>query len=235
MSQKQFSLNSIYFFGRPYAELLRCFGIDEADLIGKQVLECPSGPSSFVYEANRRGIDAIGIDPLFYRSPSAIRDLAESDFRLMFDRVRQSAEHFVQKTYASVEEAEALRSEGLQSFLSDYAIGKANGRYQEGSLPYLKFEDNAFDFVLCGHLMFIYSDTLDREFHRASLEELCRVAREEVRIHPVVDNGNARHPFLDELLDLADELGFDATVETVDHEFFKGTDRTLVLRRRKSA
>lgn len=232
MSQNLFELTSIYFFGRPYAELLKCFGVEESALVGKSVLECPSGPSSFVVEASARGIDAIGVDPLFYRSPQAIRDLAMADFRVMFDRVKAAPEKFVKRTYESIEAAERLRREGLERFLADYSIGKALGRYREGALPYLEFEDGAFDVVLCGHLLFIYADTLDLEFHRAAFRELCRVAREEVRIHPIVDNGNGRYPHLDELLELADELGFDSSIQDVDHEFFKGTNRTLVLRRK---
>ncbi|MBK1876174.1 class I SAM-dependent methyltransferase [Pelagicoccus mobilis] len=233
MSQNIFELTSIYFFGRPYEELLRCFGLDERDLFGKSVLECPSGPSSFVAEANAVGIRAIGVDPIFYRSPAAVRDLAMADFRLMFDRVRLAPpDTFVERTYRSIDEAEAVRFVGLLRFLADYSTGKALGRYREGSLPYLEFEDRAFDVVLCGHLLFIYSDTLDLEFHRAAFKELCRVAKEEARIHPVVDNGSERYPYLDELLELADVLGFDSCIQEVDHEFFKGTNRTLVLRRR---
>ncbi len=232
MSQNLFELNRIFFFGRPYSELLKCFGVEEAALVGKSVLECPSGPSSFVAEANAKGIDAIGIDPLFYRSPQAIRDLARADFRVMFDRVRAASHKFAKRTYQSVEEAEQIRGAGLETFLADYATGKALGRYREGALPYLDFEDESFDVVLCGHLLFIYADTLDLEFHRASLRELCRVTREEVRIHPIVDNGSERYPHLDELLELAAELGFESSIQDVDHEFFKGTSRTLVLRRR---
>jgi len=233
MSQNRFALTSIYFFGRPYSELLKCFGLEEVDLIGKSVLECPSGPSSFVAEANSVGIRAVGVDPIFYRSASAVRDLALADFRLMFERIRLApSEKFVQRSYRSIDEAESVRLQGLERFLSDYSMGKALGRYHEGSLPYLSFEDGNFDVVLCGHLLFIYSETLDFGFHRQSLKELCRVAREEVRIHPVVDNGSERYPQLDELLELADELGFDSCIQDVDHEFFKGTNRTLVLRRR---
>ncbi|EDY82431.1 hypothetical protein VDG1235_2053 [Verrucomicrobiia bacterium DG1235] len=233
MSQNLIELNSIYFFGRPYAELLKCFGLEEAELIGKSVLECPSGPSSFVLEANAAGIGAIGVDPLFYRKPSAIRDLALADFRVMFDKVRAAPDRFARRTYRSIEEAERVRRLGLERFLADYGIGKALGRYREGSLPYLEFEDDEFDIVLCGHLLFVYSDTLDLEFHRASLRELCRVAKEEVRIHPIVDRANEPYPHLDELMELAGELGFDSCIQDVDHEFFKGTGSTLALRRVK--
>lgn len=232
MSQNIFELSSIYFFGRPYSELLKCFGLEQSELIGKSVLECPSGPSSFVAEAYRGGIAAVGVDPVFYRTPSAVRDLALSDFRRVFDRVRSSpADVFVRRTYASIDEAESVRLQGMERFIDDYPVGKALGRYRQGSLPYLDFEDESFDVTLCGHLLFIYSDMLDVEFHRAAVRELCRVTKAEVRVHPVVDNGNAGYPHLDELMGLAAELGFSSSIHEVDHEFFRGTNKTLVLRR----
>lgn len=233
MSHYRFELSSIYFFGRPYAELLKCFGLEESELIGRSVLECPSGPSSFVAEANRVGVKAVGVDPIFYRSPAAVRTLAMADFRLMFERVRMAPPgKFVQRTYRSIDEAESVRLAGLERFLADYGTGKALGRYQEGALPALGFADRSFDTVLCGHLLFIYSESLDVAFHRAAIRELCRVAREEVRIHPVVDSGSERYPYLGEILELANQSGFEARIQDVDHEFFKGTSRTLVLRRR---
>lgn len=232
MSRTSFELKSIYFFGRPYAELLKCFGVAEEQLVGKRVLECPSGPSSFVAEACARGCEATGVDPLFYRCPGAIRDLALADFRVVFDRVKAASGQFARRTYQSVEEAERVRKAGLIRFLEDYSTGRALGRYRVGALPYLEFGDRAFDLVICGHLLFIYADSLDLDFHRAALRELCRVAREEVRIHPIVDSSGQRYAHLENLMELARELGFDSSIQDVDHEFFAGTNRTLALRRR---
>lgn len=223
--------HQISFFGRPYAELLRCFGVSEAQLRGKRVLDCPAGPSSFVAEANRRGIEAVGVDPLFYRSPDALARLALSDFDDMFARVRRSPDRFVARTYASIDDAEGARRAAIDVFLDDYRTGFAAGRYRCGALPRLEFADRAFDVVLCAHLLFVYSEKLDFAFHEAAVAELCRVAAEEVRIHPIMTSSNERYPRLDELLDLARSLGFEGAVEAVDHEFFRGSDRTLVLRR----
>src|SRR5690606_4077656 len=97
-------ISHVSFFGRPYSELLKCFGLLESDLAGKSVLECPSGPSSFVVEAIGKGINAVGVDPLFYRNPDAIRSLALADFESMFERVRLGAARFVRRTYRSIEE-----------------------------------------------------------------------------------------------------------------------------------
>ena len=55
------------FFGRSFEELMLCFGYRTEQLIGKRVLDCPSGPSPFVAKAHALGIQATGVDPMFYR------------------------------------------------------------------------------------------------------------------------------------------------------------------------
>ena len=221
----------ISFFGRPFEELLKCFGLTRGELRRRRVLECPSGPSSFVAEATRLGVDAVGVDPLFYRGPEALRQLALSDFKEMFERVRENADRFVAKTYGSIDEAEVARREALGTFLLDYSRGYCAGRYRYGCLPNLAFDDRSFDLTLCGHLLFIYSEKLDAGFHRAAIHELCRVTREEIRIHPVVDSESRRYPQLDELVEIAKELGFRGDLRPVEHEFFRGSNQTLVLKR----
>lgn len=223
--------HSISFFGRPYEELLRCFGVSEERLRGKTVLDCPAGPSAFVAEANRRGIAATGVDPLFYRSPEALERLARCDFEEMFARVRQNSDRFVARTYASIDEAERVRRAAIGVFLEDYRSGFAAGRYRCGALPRLDFPNRSFDVVLCAHLLFVYAEKLDFAFHRDAIAELCRVAAEEVRIHPLTTSSNGDYPGFDELLEAARSLGFEPSVESVEHEFFRGSNRTLVLRR----
>lgn len=232
MSTNLIESSKIYFFGRPYAELLKCFGLTEQELAGRSVLECPSGPSSFVAEANQAGIRAVGVDPLFYRSADAIRDLALADFRLMFEKIHGAKDQFARKTYDSIESAERIRKEGLDRFLADYSIGKALGNYRCGSLPYLDFEDDSFDYVLCGHLLFVYDDSLDLGFHFESIREMCRVAKYEIRVHPIVNVANQESDLLPRVVDYVASLGFESRIQDVDHEFFKGTSRTLIISKR---
>ena len=69
----------------------------------------------------------------------------------------------------------------MESFLKDFEKGKAEGRYQAGSLPHLSFNNKDFGISLCSHFLFLYSEQLSDKFHMASIKELCRVAQE-VRI-----------------------------------------------------
>ncbi len=75
----------------------------------------------------------------------------------------------------------ATRLAAMENFLADYEAGKAAGRYIEGVLPSLPFADDSFDLALCSHLLFLYSEQLDADFHIAAVRELLRVARD-VRI-----------------------------------------------------
>ena len=60
------------FFERPYEEFILCFGLGENDLKGKEILDCPSGSSSFVAQADPAGILATGSDLMLYKNPDAI-------------------------------------------------------------------------------------------------------------------------------------------------------------------
>jgi hypothetical protein len=45
---------------RSFATLL-----EEKALVGKRILDCPSGPDAFVAEVHRRGLDVTGCDPFY--------------------------------------------------------------------------------------------------------------------------------------------------------------------------
>lgn len=218
-----------FFFGRSYYEIISCFGLDDSSLTGKSILDCPAGPSSFAAEANDRGIAVTAFDPMFYRGYDALKTLAKSDYEAMFAKVRAKPELFVKRTFDSIEAAEKDRYGALDLFLKDYAKNYPLGRYVSGKLPCLEFADDSFDMVLCGHLLFLYS--FDFDFHLKSVLEMCRVAREEVRIHPVVGIGGRESPMLRPLIEVLELKGFTVEVETVDHEFFQGSNRTLRIRK----
>lgn len=218
-----------YFFGRSFFEIMSCFGFDTKSLQGKRVLDCPAGPSSFAAEAFDHAFEVVAFDPVFYRGFEALKTLAYSDYEAMFARVRGKPELFVQKTFDSIEAAEADRYRALEIFLEDYTKNFPHGRYVAGELPSLEFGDDSFDIVLCGHLLFLYA--FDFDFHLKSVLEMCRVAKEEVRIHPIVGMGGKDHPMLEPLIEALELRGFFAEVQIVDHEFFKGSNRTLVIRK----
>ncbi|MCH6255157.1 hypothetical protein MLD52_01260 [Puniceicoccaceae bacterium K14] len=218
-----------YFFGRSYYEIVSCFGLHEGTLTGKRILDCSAGPSSFAAEAPKHGFEVVASDPVFYRGYDSLKTLAYSDYEAMFARVRAKSGLFVEKTFKSVEEAEKDRYGALKIFLEDYKKYYPVGRYISAELPRLPFEDLSFGTVICGHLLFLYS--FDYDFHVESILEMCRVAAEEVRIHPLVTMSGEMHPEVGPLMELLVSKGYRPEIIEVDHEFFKGSNKTMVIRK----
>jgi hypothetical protein len=104
----------------------------------------------------------------------------------VIDQTRQNQNEFVWEVISSVEELGKARMAAMKAFLDDFPAGLVEGRYLNSELPTLPFPDDSFDLALCSHLLFLYSQQLDEEFHHSSLLELCRVAKE-VRVFPRAD------------------------------------------------
>jgi ubiquinone/menaquinone biosynthesis C-methylase UbiE len=95
------------------------------------------------------------------------------------------------------------------------------------SLPRLPFPSGRFDLVLSSHFLFTYADRLDLEFHRAALRELHRVARREVRVFPLLEQGGRPVPAL--LSGLLATPGIPHRIQRVGYEFQRGGNEMLVL------
>jgi hypothetical protein len=68
MDNDRLDIDRVVFVGRTLSEYKEFLDLDIDSLKGSEVLDCPSGPSSFVAEANRMGIRAVGCDS-FYDLP----------------------------------------------------------------------------------------------------------------------------------------------------------------------
>ena len=67
MSDYGISFNHVLFYGREYEEVLSMIALSQAELAGKKILDCPSGPDAFVAGASKRGFDLTGCDPSMQR------------------------------------------------------------------------------------------------------------------------------------------------------------------------
>lgn len=226
-----FTLESIAFFGRSFDEYCRFFSLDPDSLVGRSVLDVAAGPSSFTAEARRRGVNAVAADPLYGCTPAALATHVQLDYRTMFARMRRQSGLFRLRSFASFEAAEQDRSAAARRFIDDYEAYFAHDRYVGAALPTLPFADGAFDLVLCAHLLFLYARHFDYAFHLAACRELMRVARDEVRLHPLCGTDGRRYPRLDELVTDLAAVGIVAREQPVDYEFFAGTTHMMVLQR----
>jgi len=225
----QIDLPTVSFFGRSLEEYCQFFSLDPAALKGRAVLDVAAGPSSFTAEACRRGVDAVGVDPLYGCTPHALSAHVDLDYAKMIAQMRAKPALFRLRSFRSIDAAEADRRAAAQRFLHDYEAHFVHSRYIGASLPRLPFLDEAFDLVLCAHLLFIYSRRFDFAWHLAACVELSRVSAGEVRIHPVC--GADGRPY-SELARLRRELlghGITSELVKVDYEFFVGSGTMLVL------
>jgi hypothetical protein len=232
LTQPELEVPSIAFFGRTLAEYTQFFSLDVAALKGRAVLDVAAGPSSFTAEACKRGVDAVAVDPLYGNPVKELRERVTADYREMIAQMHAKSHLFRLKAFGSLEEAELGRRTAAERFLTDYETHYSHGRYVGAALPLLPFFDQAFDLVLCAHLLFVYSKRLDFEFHLAACKELVRVSREEVRIHPLVGPNGRKYPELGRLRIALAEDGIDSQIVDVDYEFFAGSDSMLVLKRK---
>ena len=222
---------AVAFFGRSLAEYGQFFELQLSDLRGRSVLDVAAGPSSFTAEARRAGIEAVAVDPLYGLTPDALTSQVQADYAHMFERMRaaENSGRFRFRNFKSIDDAERDRRAAAKRFLHDYEAHFAHGRYFGAALPQLPFLDGEFDVVLCAHLLFIYPALFDYAFHLAACRELMRVARDEVRIHPVCGADGKPYAELPRLAADLRKAGIAAREVPVDYEFFAGATSMLVL------
>ena len=169
------------------------FALTEEDL-GRAILDCAAGPSSFNAEMVGRGRRVISCDPIYEFSAEQIRSRVAAVRDDMIQQVRGQMGQFVWEYMRSPEHLEEMRMGAMEKFLADFSLDARRERYRVQALPKLEFEDGEFEMALCSHFLFLYSDWLDEGFHVESVGELLRVAGE-VRIFPVteMDGRVSRH------------------------------------------
>jgi len=142
----------------------------------------------------------------------------------------ENQHHFVWNRIKTPEELGKVRLAAMKKFLADFENGKRDGRYVTAELPDIPFESNAYDLAVCSHFLFLYSDILSFEFHQRAIEEMCRVARE-ARIFPLLNYNAKPSPFVEPLLKVLADAGYNTSIETVPYEFQRGGNQMLRVRK----
>lgn len=214
-------------WGRSFEEYVNMFHLSEGDL-NRTILGVSDGPASFNAIMHQRGCEIISIDPLYQFSAVQVRQRIRETYDIVLDQVRENQDRFVWNTIPSVEELGRIRMEAMEVFCDDLEKGKIQGRYIEGALPDLPFEDQSFELILSCHFLFLYSDNLDLDFHIESARELMRIGRE-VRIFPIVDYNSVRSPYVSPVIDDLRSLGITCSIEDVPYRFQKTGNQMLKL------
>lgn len=222
-------LGDIIVSSRPYDEYRAMFGLTDREVLAGPVLDCPGGAGSFAAEVRDRGGRAVSADPAYATPPDALVDGARAGFARGLRYLDENRDSYVWTFFGGVGDLVARRGAALDRFAEDFH--GPDGRYVAAALPHLPFADGAFRLVLSGYLLFAYPDHLDDAAHEAALRELLRVAREEVRLYPLIDTAYVRHPRVDALRRLLEAEGVQTEVRRVDYAFQRGATEVLILRR----
>ena len=220
-----FSLDRVIPWGRSFAEYRQMFGLSEEDL-RKRILGCADGPAGFNAEATKLGTRVTSLDPLYVYSAAEIRGRIKEACPKVLEQTRQNRDDFVWREFTSIEALGRARLRAMVRFLRDFTGGREAGRYLVGELPHLPFESGSFELALCSHLLFLYSDHLEQQFHLDAVAELCRVA-DEVRIFPLITLANKPSPHLEAVMRGVESLGKKVRIETVPYEFQRGGNQML--------
>lgn len=226
MEDDRYRIEEVAFIGRTAAEYERLFDLNIDAWAGQRVLDCPSGACSFVAAARERGVDALGADVEYDRSPAALAGRCATDV----DRAMASldgVEHLYRwEFYDDVPDLRSYRECAARRFLHDYAH---NGeRYVDALLPELPFPDGAFDLVLSAHFLFLYDDRLSERFHVRTARELLRVG-DQLRVFPLVGFDAERSAYVEPVVDRLRTDGHDVEIRSVPFEFQRGADEMLVV------
>jgi hypothetical protein len=202
------------------------FNFDPTKWTGKSVLDCPAGPCSFVAEAHNQGIEAIGVDKMYDRSPAALSKVSAQDIETAIDALDGVEDLYVWDFYDDTSELRAYRERAAARFLSDYA--RNGDRYVSADLPATPFADREFDLVLSAHFLFLYDDRLSYEFHLETTRELLRISNQ-LRVFPLHGFDANQSEFVPELIQRLRSEGHSTDIRVVPFEFQRGANEMLVV------
>lgn len=212
--------------GRNYDEYRDMFRLSDFDR-NDRILDVASGVSSFRGEATALGYTVRACDRVYGESAASIKKKAAADLKKVMGGLDESFYRW--DGIADLSALRRRREVSLDRFADDYASDFASGRgdYVKCVLPSVGFDDGEFCVALVSHLLFLYDDRLDYDFHRRAVFELLRVASREVRIFPLVNFRGERSQFVRRIIYDALDAGYGVSIDRVPYEFAKNANQML--------
>jgi hypothetical protein len=222
-------LERVVFIGRTFDEYTQMFDLEMSELAGKRVLDCPSGACSFTAHGSKHGIDITASDIAYDHKLDDLEAKGLQDIGHAMETMEQAKSNYVWDYYGNVEGLRRHREQALGDCVRD--MREFPERYVAAVLPELPFENEQFHLVLSAHFLFMYSDRLDYDFHVQTIQELLRVASEEVRIFPLTDLSGSRYAHLERLIHELEAEGIQVAEVKVPYEFMKNGNSLLSIRK----
>jgi hypothetical protein len=217
--------DSVVPWGRSYEEYVDMFRLTGEDM-NKKILGCGDGPASFNSEMNKTSRKMTSFDPIYRFTKDELQNRINVTREKVIKQTEENRDRFVWKRIRSLEHLVETRLAAMNEFLSDFENGKKEGRYVDGELPVLPFDDGSFDIVLSAHFLLFYSENLSLEFHFKSIDEMLRVGKE-IRIFPILDLNACISKYLEPLKEYLDKNKIRHSEEKVDYEFQKNGNMML--------
>ena len=221
-------LTNIVPWGRSFQGYKELFSLSARDL-EKSILGCGDGPASFNAELSSQGGNVISVDPIYCFTAKQLKSRILEVYNDIMPQMQLNRDRYSWDNIGSVKALGKIRMSAMEKFVEDYNLGKKQGRYIEGSLPQLGFNDYQFELALCSHYLFLYSAQLSVQAHIDSLQELCRVAKE-VRVYPLLALDGEPSPHLSQVILALGRLNLSVTLVDVSYEFQKGATQMLVIK-----
>jgi SAM-dependent methyltransferase len=216
------------FTGRSWDEYLKMFKLQEEELKTRSILDCAAGASSFTSYLASRGGQVQAVDLLYDQDPPVLKSLCQEHLEALVKALKPLKKEFEWTYFLDLNHLKEHRRISCQEFYQDYSQNP--NRYIKGDLTQLPFADGAFDLLLSSHLFFIYDHRLNLDFHLKALEEMCRVAGEEVRVYPLVKHKKRKSEFLKPVWKRLSRVA-ELELVKVDYQFRRGGDQMLVIKK----
>jgi len=223
-------LENVVPWGRNLEEYQKMFLLSKEDLQSKKILGCGDGPASFNFEVTQLNGNITSIDPIYKFTKDEIQKRIDETSSIVSQQLRENQNDFVWKNIKSVDELIDIRLTAMSDFVNDFEDGKNEKRYIHQELPKLSFPNDSFDLVLSSHFLFLYSEHFDLQFHIDSILEMCRISKGEIKIFPLLDLKNQKSEYLEAILDVLQDKGFETAILKTNYEFQKGANELLSIK-----
>lgn len=220
---------AIFSSARAYDEYIAMFDLTAKDL-ARPILDCAAGAASFAADATRAGARVKAVDPLYGCAWERVEQMVLAGVCRAVDNVAAEPERYDWSRMGDPAHHREIRLSAAHRFLRD--LREHPDRYVAGSLPSLPFGTAQFELATCSHLLFTYSDALDKSFHIAALREMLRVVRCEVRVFPVVGYYGDASALLGDVMSAMEDDGFTVRVQPVAYRFQRHATEMLRVTRR---
>ncbi|MCP3660398.1 MAG: hypothetical protein GY830_08885 [Bacteroidetes bacterium] len=226
---KHLKLNNIILVGRRFEEYNQMFNLCELDLEKEKILDMGAGISSFGVEANKIGYNIISSDKIYSLDVKKLEKKCKVDLDIICSKLENVKNQYIWKFFANIEKLKNYRNKTYELFIKDFKYNEY-GKYITETLPLTTFKDNTFSVSLVSHLLFMYDNHLDYEFHKQSILELMRITSKEIRIFPLVNLEYKISSFVEKILNDPDIKAKEIIIKKSHYEFVKGGNELMVIK-----